>query len=379
MMRFADVSFYHNRGENDPGKIILRHSTNLEYVNYLSEGCRCVVIKFMDGAADFYEKTVRFVFFTPSRWKYFPGYELTFLRKFRPDIVLVHGFIYPLQVIALKWKLGKQTKIICQHHGEIPPIGFRSWPLRLADHLIDGYFFASSSQAVSWREKKIFGRSKPVFDVITGSTNFFALSQSDSKKFLHIRSPQMFLWVGRLNANKDPLTAVHGFARYARANPAAVLYMIFQTEEILQEVTADIALLQVSKNIILIGKVEYEQLQRWYSAADYFLSCSHREACGYSLIEAMACGCLPVVTDIPSFRVLTSNGTLGQLFEPGNPEALKKAIENAVLKRCVILREQITAHFSEHLSFSAIARQMETAFRKLVRNTGARAGDLSAE
>ena len=43
-------------------------------------------------------------------------------------------------------------------------------------------------------------------------------------------------------------------------------------------------------------------------AADLFVLGSHREGSGYSLIEALACGLPPVVTDIHAFRTLTGCG-----------------------------------------------------------------------
>ena len=44
----------------------------------------------------------------------------------------------------------------------------------------------------------------------------------------------------------------------------------------------------------------------FYSAADLFVVGSHHEGSGYSLMEACACGAMPVVTDIPTFRLLTA-------------------------------------------------------------------------
>ena len=49
-------------------------------------------------------------------------------------------------------------------------------------------------------------------------------------------------------------------------------------------------------------------------AADLFVLGSHREGSGYSLIEALACGLPPIVTDIPSFRSLTGAGVVGALW-----------------------------------------------------------------
>ena len=64
-----------------------------------------------------------------------------------------------------------------------------------------------------------------------------------------------------------------------------------------------------------LGRLPHERLAAYYSAADIFVSGSHREGSGYALIEAMACGAIPCVTDIPSFRAIT--GGCGALLAGG--------------------------------------------------------------
>src|SRR5687768_17059098 len=42
----------------------------------------------------------------------FPWRMHRFIKRQRPDVVLVHGFNFPLQIIQLGWVLGKKAKII---------------------------------------------------------------------------------------------------------------------------------------------------------------------------------------------------------------------------------------------------------------------------
>src|SRR5439155_1356602 len=48
------------------------------------------------------------------------------------------------------------------------------------------------------------------------------------------------LWVGRLNANKDPLTVVDAFASALASLPNATLTMVFGASELIDEVRARI-------------------------------------------------------------------------------------------------------------------------------------------
>ncbi len=54
----------------------------------------------------------------------------------------------------------------------------------------------------------------------------------------------------------------------------------------------------------LLGRVPHERIEMLMRAADLFVLGSHREGGNTSLIEALATGLLPVVTDIPSSRSL---------------------------------------------------------------------------
>jgi glycosyltransferase involved in cell wall biosynthesis len=60
-------------------------------------------------------------------------------------------------------------------------------------------------------------------------------------------------------------------------------------------------------------------MRGWYRAANVILSTSWREGSGYSLVEAISEGCVPVATSIPSHRAIV--GDLAPTFSPGDPLA----------------------------------------------------------
>jgi glycosyltransferase involved in cell wall biosynthesis len=89
-------------------------------------------------------------------------------------------------------------------------------------------------------------------------------------------------------------------------------------------------------------------------AADVFVLGSHREGSGYSLLEALACGAAPVITDIPSFRTLTAGGTVGALWNVGDAEGLCRALLSVVPRLQAGTRMAVRAHFDRELSFAAV-------------------------
>jgi glycosyltransferase involved in cell wall biosynthesis len=100
-------------------------------------------------------------------------------------------------------------------------------------------------------------------------------------------------------------------------------------------------------------------LQYWYNSADIILSGSHYEGSGTAVCEAMSCGCMPVVTDILSFRMITDNGRCGLLYEPGNETSLLLALKLTLEIDLQKKQELSLQYFRETLSFEAIAGKIQ--------------------
>jgi len=115
----------------------------------------------------------------------------------------------------------------------------------------------------------------------------------------------------------------------------------------------------------LLGEVPHSQVELLMSAADLYVSASHREGSGYALIEALACGLPPVVSDIPSFRALTAGGSIGDLWPCGNASELADRLINAAARPRQATRAQVREHFTRELSFDAVGRKLAAAYAQL--------------
>jgi glycosyltransferase involved in cell wall biosynthesis len=85
--------------------------------------------------------------------------------------------------------------------------------------------------------------------------------------------------------------------------------------------------------VLFPGQVSYADLPRYYRSADLYISASHSDGTSISLLEAMACGCPVLVSDIPGNREWVQDGVNGWLFPEGDDRALGKAILNAAAQR----------------------------------------------
>src|SRR5690606_32676086 len=121
----------------------------------------------------------------------------------------------------------------------------------------------------------------------------------------------------------------------------------------------------LAARVHLLGRLSHEQVQDVLRAADFLVLGSHAEGSGYAVIEALACGATPLVTDIPSFRRITAGGAYGALSPPGDAAAMARAlVDRAALDRDA-LRRAARAHFERALSFDAVGEELRAAYRAL--------------
>lgn len=291
-----------------------------------------------------------------KRKSYFPWRLNHYVKTLKPDIVLVHGLDFPLQTIQLRMQLGKKPRIIVQNHAEKPRKGYKKFFQKLADLSIDTYLFTSKEMGEEWVMKGIIRQYAKVREVMEASSVFAPMDRIKASLHTGVKGDPIFLWVGRLDQNKDPITVIKAFLKFGRSCPAARLYMIFHTEELLPQIQSLLDSENDHKDaIMLIGRKPHEEMLYWYNAADFIISGSHYEGSGVAVCEAMSCGCIPIVTNILSFKKITREGQCGLLYEPGNEQALLSALLQSIQMNIKEEQKKVLQQFREELSFEAIA------------------------
>jgi glycosyltransferase involved in cell wall biosynthesis len=114
-----------------------------------------------------------------------------------------------------------------------------------------------------------------------------------------------------------------------------------------------------------LGPLPHETVERLCRAADFFMLGSHRESCGYALLEALACGATPIVSNVPAFRAITANGKVGALCKPGDPDSFADALVSLAGRSIAALRAQAISHFKSELSFPVVGKKLLAAYEQL--------------
>ena len=288
----------------------------------------------------------------------------------RPDLAHVNGLTFPFQTWQLRRALDPAAAIVVQSHADGGSIG-RAPALRMLGRAFrraaDAFLFAADEHAAEWRRAGFIAPDQPSYCVMPASSTLQPIAREQARRDSGVDGSPAMLWVGRLNANKDPLTVLDGFERALRDLPAARLTMIFGTDELSAEVRARISQSSVLRERVrLAGAVAHERMPSFFSAADLFVVGSHHEGSGYSLMEAIACGVVPVVSDIPTFRVLTGGGAVGALWKTGDAADCARALIEAGRRDPHQARARLANHFRRELSWDAVGRRALEIYREVL-------------
>lgn len=133
----------------------------------------------------------------------------------------------------------------------------------------------------------------------------------------------VFLFAGRLTAQKDPQTLVLAFARLLRQSPARLI--ILGEGELagrLQQMARDLGIAEA----VCFAGFQADPLP-WIARATALVLSSRFEGLGNVIIEALACGVSVIATDCPFGPAeILQDGRLGRLVPVGDPDALAVAM-----------------------------------------------------
>lgn len=281
----------------------------------------------------------------------------------RPDVVHVNGMMFPELVRQIRRELGARARIVIQDHAGVDQPGrYRTWAEGLA--AADAFSFTSLEQAVPWRDAGLIQERQTILAIREASTRIQPTPRPEARAVTGLSGAPLLLWVGRLNANKDPLAALAGVEMAMAQLSEARLAMVYSGEMLLPDVRARIDSSPVlSGRVTLVGPTLRNRMPHYYGSADIFVSASHREGSGYALIEALACGLVPVVTDIPAFRAIA--GPCGERWRVGDAGDLARCLGLVAARDQSRESAEARRWFEANLSWSVIAEQTLSAYAAL--------------
>ena len=121
--------------------------------------------------------------------------------------------------------------------------------------------------------------------------------------------------------------------------------------------------LNVLDAVVVLPRLDRETLAAVYRRSTLLLMTSEREGFGLPVLEALACGTPVVCSDIPPHRFIVGNHAVAWLV--GNAMPCANALVAAQGRRNQQTRSDVRRWFDAHLSWPAIAQQMQSAYQSL--------------
>jgi len=364
------ISFFVDRERRSPERL-LQDWYALEDVAaaVASTGERVTVVQASNVEGSVTKRGVDFVFMAPDAPTGLLARSAAFrsrLRDLAPDVVHVHGLDFPRDVLALR-ELVPNVPILLQDHAGRVPRFWRRATWRRAAAAVDGVSFCARAQIAPFVSAGMFPRQVRQFEIPELTTRFGPGDMAAARAATGLHGDPAVLCVGHLDRNKDPLAVLDGVARAVADLPGLTLWCCFGSAPLLPSIEARIAHDPALRGRVhLLGRVPHEQIEQLMRAADLFVLGSHREGGNCSLVEALATGLPPIVTDIPSSRALLGQGAVGAFWPPGDSSALADALRAAAAARGPDARAYVRAYFESHLSGVALGRRLSAAYRELI-------------
>ncbi len=149
----------------------------------------------------------------------------------------------------------------------------------------------------------------------------FYQENNDSKETSKIRKKLglskddfILLFVGRLAAEKNVTFLIDNQVDLVKENPHCKLIIIGDGPDIdlFKKQARD---LHIENNVIFTGKIPWDQINKYYQIPNVFVTASHTETQGLTVLEAMAASIPVVALDDAAFRDVVVHDLNGYLFK----------------------------------------------------------------
>ena len=131
------------------------------------------------------------------------------------------------------------------------------------------------------------------------------------------------LYVGRVAKEKNIEFLIENFKAVSKKIPRAKMYIVGDGPD-MKDLIELTSYNKLDSKIIFVGKVPWDDVPKYYSLCDSFVTASTSETQGLTVIEAMAASKPVVAIKDESFELVIESGKDGILFE--NEEEYKEAL-----------------------------------------------------
>ena len=126
--------------------------------------------------------------------------------------------------------------------------------------------------------------------------------------------------------------------------------------------------LNIENEVVFTGRINNNQIPDFLVAANFYISTPETEGASSSLFEAMACGCFPIVSDLPGNRSWIKQQENGILVEITDESSLVNALEwsfkeNGFTKKAILQNRKF---IEENVNYKINMTKIAMAYHELI-------------
>jgi glycosyltransferase involved in cell wall biosynthesis len=181
----------------------------------------------------------------------------------------------------------------------------------------------------------------------------------------------VLLWLGIFMPHRrieDALAAVAELVKRGRRVKLLLAGSDRSFPEYLAALKQRVAELGIGDAVTFTGKVAEEEIADFYAACDAFLFPNDQQTWGLVVLEAMASGCLALVSTGAGVSEVLTDGENAILFPPRSPEVMAAKIESVLdqpdVRRAIAARG--TGLIMDQYNYDRYAERMEDYFRQTI-------------
>ncbi|MEM0360075.1 MAG: glycosyltransferase family 4 protein [Candidatus Diapherotrites archaeon] len=278
------------------------------------------------------------------------------------DVIHVHGLGFFSDLFLLS-KFFHKKPVVLSSYGGIFHTG--SNPLKWFYFFVWNRFllgFADSIVAISEHDFELFKK------IVPGEKMELIPVPVKVEGFKPVKKEKnSFVFVGRLSKNKRVDLLLSVFAKAFKGKNARLYIAGNDFEGLEYGLKLQAKDLGVEKQVFFLGEVKEKELRSLLCKAEFFVSASEYESFGVSAIEAMAAGCIPILSRIPSFESFLEKEKNGFLVDFNQAESAALRLQEIVglPEKTLALKRKNAIAFSKKFHPEKIALRLLGLYRKV--------------
>ena len=234
------------------------------------------------------------------------------LRGVRPDWLHAHYLSShgTLAWLAQRWCSVGGRMVASAWGSDILVAPERSAPMRWVTTRVLRHcsLATSDSQVMAWRMRALGAGEVMVFP--------FGLEAMPAMPL--DKEPQLFFANRALEPIYAPERVLSIFAECTEYLPQARL-VVANDGSLLEPVRSRARALGLGDRVSFVGRLDAATQAGWYDRASWYLSLPGSDSVSVSVLEAMAHGCIPILSDLPANRELVRDGDNGLIVDEREP------------------------------------------------------------